>query len=88
MYLVLIILILTITQGHTDLNHENNKYLITSESIQAMAVMFAVKIVRLKVKMTIASTMDTRSQILFNLQYLRQYLSYYIKNNMLYLAWR
>ena len=44
-------------QDHTDLNHENNKSLIISEIIQAMPTKFAVKIVRLKVYMTIASPM-------------------------------
>ena len=52
---VLIILTLTAIQGHTNLNYENNKCLITSETIQAMPIMFAVKIIRLKVYMTIAS---------------------------------
>ena len=32
----------------TYLNHENNKYLIISETIQAMPIKFAVNIVRLK----------------------------------------
>ena len=36
---------LTCIQGHTDLNHENNKCLILSETVQAMPVKFAVKIV-------------------------------------------
>ena len=52
MHLVLIILILTFIQGHTDLNHENNKCLIISETIQAMPIKFALKIARLKVHMT------------------------------------
>ena len=33
---VLSILALTFIQGHTDMNHENNKCLIISETIQAM----------------------------------------------------
>ena len=41
---VLIILTVTFIQGHTDLNHENNKWLIISETIQAMPIKFAVKI--------------------------------------------
>ena len=32
-------------EGHRDLNHENNKCLIISETIQAMPTTFAVKIV-------------------------------------------
>ena len=42
-------------QGHTYLNHESNTCLIISESIQAIPSTFAVKIVRLKMYMTIAS---------------------------------
>ena len=48
MHRVLIILTLTFIQGHTDFNHENNKCLIISETVQAMPIMFAVKLVRLK----------------------------------------
>ena len=44
-------------QGRTDLNNENNKCSIISETVQAMPIKFAVKIVRLKVYMTIASLM-------------------------------
>ena len=55
MHHVLIVLTLTFIQGHTDQNHENNKCLIISESIQAIPIKFAVKIVRLNVYMTIAS---------------------------------
>ena len=36
MHHVLIVLTLTFIQGLTDLNHENNKYLIVSETIQAI----------------------------------------------------
>ena len=49
MHLVLIILTLTFIQGHKDLNHENNKCLMISETVQAMRIKFAVKIVQLKV---------------------------------------
>ena len=38
-----------IQQGHTDLNHGNNKCSIISENVQAVPVKFAVKIVQLKV---------------------------------------
>ena len=55
MHHVLIIVTLAFIQGHTDLNHENNKCLIISETTQAMHIKFAVKIVRLKVYMTIVS---------------------------------
>ena len=56
-YHVLIILTLTFIQGKSDLNHENNKCLIISETFQAMPIKFALEIVRLKVSMTIASPM-------------------------------
>ena len=56
MHRMLIILTLTFIQGHTDQNHEN-KYLIISETIQAIPITFAVKIVWLKVYMSIASPM-------------------------------
>ena len=42
---MLFILTLTLIQGHTDLNHDNNKCLIISETIQAMPIKCAVKIV-------------------------------------------
>ena len=45
MHHVLIMLILTSIQGHTDLDHENNWLF---QTVQAM-IKFAVKIVRLKV---------------------------------------
>ena len=54
---MLIILTLTFIPGHVDLNHESNKCLIISETIRSMPIMFAVKIIRLKVYMTIASLM-------------------------------
>ena len=54
MHHVLIILILTFIQGHTNHNRKNNKCLIISATIQAMTIEFAVKIVRLKVYLTIA----------------------------------
>ena len=56
LYRVFIILTLTF-QGHTDLNHENSKCFIISKTIQAMPFKLAVKIVRLKVYMIIASPM-------------------------------
>ena len=49
---VLIVLTLTFIQGHTDLNHENNKCLTISETIQVTPIKFAVKVFRLKVYMT------------------------------------
>ena len=58
MHHVLIIWTLTLIQAHTALNHANNKGLIISEAIQAiMPIKFAVKIVRLKVYLSIASQM-------------------------------
>ena len=49
MHDVLIILILTFIQGHTDLNPENSKCSIISETVHAIHITFAVKIIRLKV---------------------------------------
>ena len=47
---LLIILTLTFIQGHTNLIHEIDTFLITfSETVQAIPIKFAVKIVRLKV---------------------------------------
>ena len=56
-YDVLLILTLTLIQGHTDRNHENNKCLIISETIEAIPIKFAGKIVRPKVDRVIASPM-------------------------------
>ena len=42
MYHVLIILTLTFTEGHTDLNRENNKRSMISETVQAMSIRSAV----------------------------------------------
>ena len=65
-----------------------------SETIQAMPIKFAMKIVQLKVYMTNASPMTLTSiqghkcvsnWIIFNLQYLRQYLSYYIQTQCYYI---
>ena len=49
MHPVFILLTLTFIQfqGHTDLNHAHNTCLIISETVQAMAIKFAVKIVHL-----------------------------------------
>ena len=51
---MLIILTLAFTQGHAHLYNENNKCLIISETASAIPIMFHVKVVRLKVYMTIA----------------------------------
>ena len=48
MHHVLIIWTLTFIEGHTNLNHENNKCSIISETVQAITITFAVKVVRLK----------------------------------------
>ena len=48
---------LTFVQGHTYLNHENNKGSITSETVQARPIKFPVKIVRIKVYIILASPM-------------------------------
>ena len=88
MHLVWFILTLTFIQGHIGQNHENTKYLTISETFQAMSIKFAVKIVQLKVYMTIASPMTltsftiisvSQTWLLFNLQYLGQYVTNYIR---------
>ena len=58
MYHVLIILTFIFMQGHTDLNHGNNKCSsIISETVEVIPIKFAVKIVRLKVCMTSPMTL-------------------------------
>ena len=52
------IIILTFIQGDNDLNHKNNKCSIISETIQAMHIKFAVKIVRLKVYINFSQSDD------------------------------
>ena len=55
---VLITLALTFIQGHTDLNHENTLNLMIFETVTAMTIKFAVKIVvRLKVYIIFARPM-------------------------------
>ena len=77
MHHVLIILTLTVIQGHADLDHEIIKCLIISATIQAMAIKFAAKIHRLKLYMTIASPMTLTfildHKCVSNLQYLGQF---------------
>ena len=58
MHHMLIILTLTYIQGHTDLNHENNKGLVISKTVQAIAIGFAVKIVRIKVYIIFSQSND------------------------------
>ena len=64
---MLIILTLTFIQGHTDLNHENNKCSIILETVQAILITFAVKIVLLKVYIIVSQSDDlalhSRSQL-------------------------
>ena len=88
MHRVLIILTLTFIQGQSDLDNEYITCLIISKTIQAMPINFAVKIVRLKVYTTIASPMTltftqgpkcVTNVTTYNLQYIGQYLSYYIQ---------
>ena len=67
MHQVLIILTLPFIQGHTDLNYDSNKCSITSETVQAVPIKIAVKIVRLKVHITFSQSDDlalhSRSQV-------------------------
>ena len=53
-----IILTLTLIPGHTDLNNENNKSSIFSETVLAIPITFAVKIVRLKVYIIFSQSDD------------------------------
>ena len=48
----------SLNQGHADLNHENNKHSILSETVQATPIKFAVKIVRLKVSRNLPRSDD------------------------------
>ena len=45
MHHMLIVLTLTFIQDHTDRNHEKNKCLIISKTIQTMTIKFAMKVV-------------------------------------------
>ena len=78
MHHMIMILTSTFIQGQTDLNHENNEGLIISETIQAMPITFAVRIVRLKVYVTIASpmtlTLHSRSQVRLKLDYISDHV--------------
>ena len=71
MHHVLIILTLIFIQGHTELNHENNKCSIISETVEATSIRFAVKIVRLKVYTIFSQSDDlalhSRSQLCLKL---------------------
>ena len=58
MHHVFIISTLTFIQGQTDLNHEINKVSIISETVHAIDIKFAVKIVRLKVYYNLFSVDD------------------------------
>ena len=58
MHHVLIILTLTFIHGHRDVSHENNKGLIISETVQAIPIKFAVKIVRRKVHIIFSQSDD------------------------------
>ena len=49
MHHVLIVLTLTFIQGHAELNQENSKCWIISETVQTVPINFAAKIVRRKV---------------------------------------
>ena len=55
---VVIILTLSFIKGHTDLNHENNKCLIILQTVQAMPMKFDIKIVRLKIFIIVASSVN------------------------------
>ena len=74
MHHVLLILTLPFIQGHTDLNHENNQCSIISETVQAMPIKFAVKIVWLKVYYDHCQSNDldlhVRSQVRLKLDFL------------------
>ena len=67
MHHMLIILTLTFVQGCTDLKHANNKCSIISETVETIPIMFAVKIVQLKVYIMLSQSDDlalhSRSQL-------------------------
>ena len=71
MHHVFIIVTLTFIQGHTDLNHENNKCSIILETVQAIPIKFDVKIVRRKVLIIFSQSDDlalhSRSQLCLKL---------------------
>ena len=83
MHRVLIILTLTFIQVHTDLNQEDNKCLIISETIQVCCENCLTKGLYDHCQSDDRDR-HSRSQyaspigLLFNLQYLGQYLRYYI----------
>ena len=68
---VLIILTLTVFQGHTVLNHENKTRSNILETVQAMPIRFVLKIVRLQVYILCSQSDDralySRSQVRINL---------------------
>ena len=69
MHHAFIILTLTFIQGHADLNRENLKRSIMSETVQAMPIVLAVNIVRQKVSIMFSHSSDylaphSRSQLL------------------------
>ena len=75
MHHLFILLTLIFLHGHTDLNHENNKCLINSETIQAMPTKLAVKIVRLIIYImyghcqSVDLDLCSRSQVHLKLEY-------------------
>ena len=81
MHHVLIILSWTFIHIYTDLNHEHNKCLIILVTIQAIPITFAVKIDRLKIYYDHCQSDDkcVSTWLLVNLQYVGQYLGYYIQ---------
>ena len=84
MHHMLIILTLTFIQGRTDLNHENNKWLIISEAVQAIPIRFAVKIVQLNVFIIVSQSDDlalhSRSQL--HLRLLNVYYNSHISDSI------
>ena len=72
MHHMLIILTLTLIQGRTDLNHENNECSIILETVQALPIKFVVKLVRLKVYIFFSQSdgldLHSRSQLRLKLE--------------------
>ena len=58
MHHVLIILTLTFIHGYPDLIHENNKYSIIPETVQAMSIKLTMAIVRRKVYIIVSQSDD------------------------------
>ena len=75
MHHVLVILTLAFIQGHTGVNHDTNKCSISSETVEAIPIKLAVKIVRPKVYIIFSQSDDlalySRSELRLNLTHVK-----------------